>query len=158
MAACVAQSTNSESATTSWSKPVRDIRMSVSIDNNVIAKGSDFAITIMVTNLSTNILVVSETMPEGIFTVSLADEFQRTYQLTRSSHFYTHALVANLKPGQSRTWRILAGVNQYFAPPGLAPTQKDIPPGDYVLKATGNFKLKDGHDVGLGADLKVQIK
>ena len=154
----MAQSTNSESANTSWSKPVRDIQMSVAIPNNVIAKGSSFAIAIMVTNSSTNILVVSETAPEGIFTVSVADEFGRTYQLTRSSHFYASPLVANLKPGQSRTWRILAGLNQYFAPPGLVPTQKDIPPGDYVLKATGNFHFKDGRDVGLDADLKVQIK
>src|SRR5215469_3888351 len=108
--ACVAQTTNSESATTSWSKPVRGIQMSVSITNNVIAKGSGFAITIMVTNSSTNILVVSETMPEGIFTVSLEDEFRRTFQLTRSSHFYTRALVANLKPGQSRSWKISTSV------------------------------------------------
>jgi hypothetical protein len=154
----MAQSAGSDSATTSRSKPVRDIQMSVSIPNNVIAKSSEFVVTLEVTNSSTNILLVAETAPEGIFTVSLVDEFKRTFQLTRTPSFYTRSLVSNLKPGQSRTWRILAGVNKYFEPPGLSPAQKDVPPGDYVFRATGNFRLKDGRDVGLGADLKVKIK
>jgi hypothetical protein len=132
--------------------------MSVTVANNVLAKSSDFVVTIEVTNSSTNALVVGETAPEGIFTVSLADDFGRTWQLTRSANFYPHSFVSNLKPGESRTWRIVAAVNQYFAPPGLVPTKKDIPPGVYLLKTTGNFRLKDGRDVGLDADLKVQIK
>lgn len=156
--ACMAQPAVSDSATTSWSKPVHGIQISVSIANNVIAAGSQFTVTLEVTNASTNSLQVAETAPEGIFTVSLVDEFKRTFQLTRSASFYTRSLVSNLKPGQSRTWRILAGVNKYFESPGLSPAQKDVPPGDYVLKATGNFQLKDGRDVGLEADLKVKIE
>jgi hypothetical protein len=156
--ASMAQSANSKSATTSWGKPFRGIQMSVSVANSVIPKSSSFIVTLEVTNSSTNILLVSETAPEGIFTVSLADEFGRTYQLTRSSHYYAQALTANIKPGQSRTWQILAGVHQYFAPPGLVPTKKDIPPGNYTLNATGVFRFKNGLFLGVESALKVQIK
>lgn len=133
--------------------------MSVSIANNVIAAGSGIVVTIEVTNSSTNILLISETAPEGIFTVSLADEFGRTFQLTRTASFYTRSLVSNLKPGQSRTWRILAGTNKYFESPGLVATKKNVPAGNYALKATGHFQFKDdARDIGLGSELKVQIK
>ncbi len=155
---CMAQSTNSESATASWSKPVRDVQMSISIGNNVIGASSDFAVTIEVKNSSTNLLVVSGSMPEANFTVSLADEYGRTYQLTRSSEFYNRSLVSYIRPGQSRTWTIRAGFNQYFESPGAVPTSKDVPPGEYLLKTTGSFRFKDGPAVGLESDLKVQIK
>jgi hypothetical protein len=156
--ACMAQSTNSESTTTNWSKPVRGIQMSVSIANNAIAAGSGFVIDAEVKNSSTNLLVLSGSSPEAAFTVVLADEYGRTYQLTRSSAFYPRSLVSYLQPGQSRTWKIGAGVNQYFEPPGVLPTNKDVPPGDYMLKTTGSFRFKDGPTVGLESDLKVQIK
>jgi hypothetical protein len=157
-ASCMAQSTNSESATTSWGKPVRDVQMSLSIGNNVIATSSDVTVTIEVKNSSTNLLVVSGSMPEANFTVSLADEYGRTYQLTRSSEFYNRSLISYIRSGQSRTWIIRAGVNQYFESPGAIPTSKDVPPGDYVLKATGSFRFKDGAVVGLESELKLQIK
>jgi hypothetical protein len=155
---CLAQSTNSESATMSCGKPVRGIQMSVSIDNTVLAAGSGFTVTIEVKNSSTNILVVSGSIPEANFSISLADEYGRTYQLTRSSEFYNRSLVSHLRPGQSRTWTIRAGVNQYFESPDALPTQKDVPPGNYALKAIGDFRFKSGSAVGLESDLKVKIE
>jgi hypothetical protein len=155
---CMAQSTNSESTTTSRSKPVRGIQMSISMANNVVAAGSSFFVTIEITNSSTNSLRMAETAPEGIFTVVLADGFRRTYQLTRSSEFFNRSLVSYLEPGQSRTWIIHVDVNQYFESPGLVPTNQDVPPGEYLLKAIGGFRFKNGTAVGLESDLKVQIK
>jgi hypothetical protein len=156
-AACTAQSTNTELLTTSWGKPDHNVQISISITNTLIVFGSNFVVTIELKNSSTNIVLVRESVPEADFTIYLLDGSGKTYQLTQSIVFFTRNFVSYLRPGQSRTWGFGLSANKYYEPPGLIPIHKDIPRGDYRLKATGTFRLKNGAVINLESDLKVQI-
>jgi len=151
--ACIAQSTNNL-----YGKSVQEVQLSISVSNSVIVVGSELVISAEIKNLSTNVIYLSESSPEMDFNVLLTSDSGKVYKLTPPAVVFTRLLRTDLKPGESRDWIIHVGINKYFEPPSLVATDKNIEPGDYILKATRHFS-KNNSIFELESNLlKVQIK
>jgi hypothetical protein len=125
-AACLAQSTND-------TRSVDEVRLSISLTNNVIPVGSTFSIFAEMRNPSTNVIYINETTPEQDFSIFLTGTSGTVYQISRTPGHITGATVRNLNPGGKDDRIINAWVSRYYEPPGFTPTHKNVPAGDYTL-------------------------
>lgn len=142
-----------------WGRPVEGVKMSIAISNSVMAIGTNFSITVKIVNLSTNVVLIGESLPENDFKVSLMTQSgQKTYQLTRNAFAYSRFIVTNLIPGGIRDWTIRLSLNKYYEPPGFIATEKNIPAGNYTLKAIRKCGTKNGSLNLESNSLKIQIK
>jgi len=135
IAACLAQSTGN-------SPSMDDVRLSISMTNNVIPVGSMFSIFAEMRNTSTNVIYMNESTPEQDFSIFLTNDSGAIYQISRTPSHITGSTVLNLNPGDKHDWIIQAWVSRYFEPPGYTPTQKNVPAGNYTLKVTTRMSTR----------------
>jgi hypothetical protein len=168
--ACLAQSTNLESAISAWGKPVRGVQMSISVTNNFIPMGSNFMVTIEIKNESTNILHIGKEIDDNGFAFFVTDESGMVYELDYPDAFaffdfndgyqtYSddQAYAARLEPGQrcalpmDVSFQELDTYGPYHEP------HVYVPPGKYILTVIGAFRTGSG-TIDPQSNLKIQIK
>lgn len=143
-AICMGQSTNLSGAIPrEWGAPISGVRLSVTLTNTIIPVGSGFSVFADVENTSTNIVFIGDSGPTLDFSVSLVDKTGRTYQITKTPFNLTRRISLKLPPGATVGWTIPVGCDRYYQAPGYIPIKKDVPSGDYVLKATRMFSPRD---------------
>jgi len=141
-----------------WGLSVDGARMSIAVSNTVIASGSSFIVGVTVESTSTNDILLGESSPDVDFKVLLIDASRRIFQLTRNTFVLNRFLVTHLRPGETRQWTIGVRVDRYYEPPGFRATEKVIPSGKYMLKATRRL-ASNGKPFDLESNLiKMEIK
>lgn len=154
---CLAQSNDFHIAR-DWGASIQSVRLSISVTNNVIAVGAEMPISAEIENSSSNIIYMGESRPETDFRATLTGGTGKVYTLTPPDAVSTYNTLRPLNRGASASWTIHVGVNRYYAPPGLIPTNKNIEPGTYTLNVARTFIEKDRAYKLESNSLKIQIK
>jgi hypothetical protein len=138
--ACGAQTTNVlELPFTEWGESIHGVQLAIALTNNIIPAGSELVVFTRMKNSSTNVIYIGESSPESDFVVSVKSDSGKIYQLTQTHWVHSRFMLATLNPGASRDLVIHAGVDRYYEPPDIVSTKKNVPPGNYTLKATRTF-------------------
>lgn len=119
------------------------VRMTISVSNNLVVADSSFPISVEIINSSTNIILYGDSWPEADFKVFLTHKSGKTYQLTPKVFRLTRNLLMCVNPGEKRTWTLHVSSDKYFESPDFIPTNKNIPPGSYILTVTRQVGIKN---------------
>jgi hypothetical protein len=123
-----------------------------------VTVGAEMPISAEIENSSSNIIYIGESRPETDFRATLTSGTGKVYTLTPPDAVSTYNTLRPLNPGASASWTIHVGVNRYYAPPGLIPTDRDIESLTYTLNVARTFIEKDRAYKLESNSLKIQIK
>lgn len=101
------------------------VQLSIRLTNAVFTADSTVSCILTVTNKSDSEIVVAEG-----FQIGLKSESGKEYQLMRPPVGHLSRNVSRLKSGEIHEWNISAHM------------PKEIPPGNYLLRASGNFSTQ----------------
>lgn len=139
--ACSAQSSSVlNTGFAEWGESVHGTRLSIMVSNSIIFTNSELVVFVRMENLSVNTNYMSLSGVENDFVVSLKDESGKEYRLNRARNAAMNTTDV-LTPNESREWEIHTRVDRYYPPPGFSPAKENVPPGNYTLCVTRDFRL-----------------
>jgi len=141
---CSAQS-NAPPPSIEWGRNERGVRLSITMTNRVVISRSSTVLTALITNSSTNNIVLFWSSPETDFYLSLTNNAGKSYLLT--PHF--------IEGSTGRETIYPAGRKAEAVPVTFG---SEIQPGDYTLKASRDFGLGGGIFRLESNPVKVQIE
>ncbi len=140
-----AAQTNGQPAGAIWGKPVQSVRLSITLTNSVVEAGLSILVLAEITNASTNPITIVQFGKSADYDLMLTNALGKEYHLI-PPFVAGSTWTVSIKPGQS----IFRSLPVSFGP--------NIEAGDYVLKATHLFIVKDERFTLESNLLKVQIK
>jgi len=128
---------------TNWGRPVQDIRMSITMTNNTMDRGSSINVVGVITNSSSRAIRLE--IP-AYFDVVLSNDVGKLYHLIPPVLSHTLHGLETIEPGQETVTPISAAV------------VNNIELGDYSLQVSRRFTSSDG-DFKLESNLlKIAVK
>jgi len=145
VAICSAQS-NWALEITNWGKPVHGVRLYVEMETNVVEPGADMSFGTVVTNASTNDIILEIGDPRTDFAFTLTNTAGKVFHIPVPFAEGSSFPDATLKPGTQ------------LEEPTDVRLPEDFESGDYLLTATRNVKSKEGDFKLESNPLKLHVK
>jgi uncharacterized membrane protein len=141
---CLAQPSG-HPAGVSWGQSVEGVRLLITMTNTIVNAGKSNLIVAVIENSSTNAIRIADTGGTMGFDILLTSSAGKSYHLSPKVDDFMRKTVT-IKPGEQNSSAIPVTIG------------KNIEPGDYTLKATRFFYVKDDHFQLESNVLRVQIK
>jgi hypothetical protein len=142
---CMAQ-TRDSGGTTNSGNIVQDVHLAISATNSVVEIGASITVIAVITNSSTNAILLADTGGTTDFDFVLTSTTGQVFDLTPKEYSIPKRTTFTLNAGESHNWIVPVNVG------------KKVGPGDYTLRATRYFFFGDNHFTLSSNALKVQIK
>jgi hypothetical protein len=116
---------------TNWGPNVQDVRLSIMMTNFVVTTGSTINVVAVITNASTNRISLVTAFSPRDFNLLLTNNNGKSWPLIPKLGDFLTVTDETIRPGEV----IVRTLPAWF--------RDEIGPGDYTLKATRKFRVKD---------------